>query len=88
MTTGQKVAVLIDALNNGSILYKEYEYDEKQFIFKSGSSYEIRGWCSALDNFQQVLFEITQKPDKWKIFPNFNMNVDEHPFPWSTIGKK
>lgn len=84
MTRGEKIAILIDALDNGSILYYETQFGEKEFLFRSGNSYERKGWASALGNVQLKMMDIIENPDEWSIFPNFNMDVDEYPYPWST----
>lgn len=84
---GQKIGELIDALDNGNILYKEYEVGEKQFVFKTGNPFQIeaKGWCSAYGvHHNNKIVEVIEEPDNWKIFPNFNMNTDDYPFPWSS----
>lgn len=82
-TKGDKVAKLIDALDNGNILIKEFT-GEKQFLIKSDNSYEVKGWASALVSAQDCLFEITQYPERWEVFPDFNMNERDYPYPWSS----
>ena len=87
-TRGEKVGELIDALDNGFILYREHghpEFDNKEFIFKSDVYYEMRGWGTAYGDVPDRIFQLTQDPDKWKIFPDFNMKVNDYPFPWSTL---
>ncbi len=86
-TRGKKVAELIDALDSGQILYREHGdpvFKNKEFLFKSGDFYEMKGWGTAYGNAKDRLFDVTQNPDEWKIFPNFNMNENEYPYPWST----
>ena len=83
-----KAAFLIDALaNNGSILYKEYEEGEKEFLFKAGNYYDIRGWGTAFGTVQDRLVDVVFNPNNWKVFPNFDMNKDEYPYPWSVRWK-
>lgn len=86
-TKGDKVAKLIDALDEGNILVKEIA-EEKQFLIKSENSYEVKGWASALVSARDCLFEITQYPEHWKIFPNFNINERGYPYPWSSKWKE
>ena len=87
-TVGQKVGEFIDALNAGHILYKQHGdpvWDNKEFIFKSGNYYEMKGWGTAYGTAKDRIFDIIQNPDDWQIFPNFNMNIDEYPYPWSVV---
>ena len=86
-TKGQKIGEHIDALDNGFILYKKHgddAFDNKEFIFKSRDDYEIRGWKTAYGGAISRINDIVKDPDKWLIFPNFNMNKDDYPFPWSS----
>jgi hypothetical protein len=90
-TRGQKIGELIDALDNGHILYKKHgndAFDNKEFLFKSGDYYEIRGWGTAYGTSADRLSEIVQDPDLWKIFPDFNMNTNNYPYPWSAAWEK
>jgi len=80
---GQSAGKLIDALNEGYILFKEYKDGEKQFLFYYSGIFETRGWCSALGTIDDRLVELIKEPGNWKIFPDFNMNTDVYPFPWS-----
>ncbi|MCK9544884.1 MAG: hypothetical protein M0R03_22955 [Novosphingobium sp.] len=89
-THGQKVGELIDAMNDGFILFKDHHddlFDTREYIFYNGISYELKGWASALGNPEERIMEIIKYPERWKIFPNFNMNKDDYPFPWSTKWK-
>jgi hypothetical protein len=88
MTRGEKVAVLLDALDNGSILYNETKFKEKEYLFKTEKSYEAKGWGSALGTVEQRILDIVANPEEWFIFENFNMKVDEYPYPWSTKYQK
>jgi len=86
-TRGEKVAELIDALDSGFILFREHghpEFKNKEFLVKFGDAYEMKGWGTAYGTAKDRLFDITQNPDEWKIFPNFNINVNNYPYPWST----
>ena len=72
-TTGQKVGELIDALDNGFILFREQgdpEFKNKEFLVKFGGQYEMKGRGTAYGSAKDRLFDITQNPDEWKIFPN------------------
>lgn len=89
-TRGQKVAELIDALDYGYVLYRQHglpEFDNKEFLFKSHDMYEIRGWGTAYGNAADRIFQLTENPDDWQMFPDFNMKRDEYPYPWSTAWK-
>lgn len=91
MTTGDKVAKLIDALDEGYILYKDHHDEDgetREYIFKSGNYYEMKGWSSALGDYKHRLVDMIENPDAWKVFPDFNMKTDDYPFPWSTKFKK
>lgn len=91
MTTGDKVAKLIDALDEGFILYKDHHDEDgetREFLFKERGYYESKGWASALGDVKDRILEITQNPDVWKIYPNFNMKTDDYPYPWSTKFQK
>jgi len=86
-TRGQKVGELIDALDNGFILFKEHGdpiWKNKEFLVKFGNYYEMKGWGTALGSVENRLYEIMENPDSWKIFPNFNIKVNDYPYPWST----
>lgn len=77
-------ANLFNALDSGHILYNENKRGEREFIFKSTSGYERKGWGSALGQTKDVIYDIVEHSGEWRIFPDFNMNTDEYPFPWST----
>jgi hypothetical protein len=86
-TAGQKVGELVDALNAGSILYKQHGdpvFENKEYLFKSGDYYDIRGWGTAFGDIKDRVFEVLHSPDNWNIFPDFNVNTDEYPYPWSS----
>jgi hypothetical protein len=87
-TKGQLAGGHLDALDNGFILYQEFENGEKKFMIASGNSYEIKGWGSALGTPDDHLLHMIRHPEEWKIFPNFNMSQDEYPYPWSSKWKK
>jgi hypothetical protein len=90
-TKGQRVAELLDALDNGFILYKQHGdqvFDNKEFLVKFGEYYEMKGWGTAYGTIKDRIFEITQNPEEWKIFPNFNIKVNDYPYPWSTMWSK
>jgi hypothetical protein len=86
-TRGQKVGELIDALDNGFILFKEHGdpiWKNKEFLVKFENYYEMKGWGTALGSVENRLYEIMENPDSWKIFPNFNIKVNDYPYPWSS----
>jgi len=91
-TKGQKIGKLLDALDDGFIITKDHQkhpedadlFPELEYMFKDGTYYELRGWASALGDVKDRLLDIIQNPDAWKIFPNFNINKDDYPYPWST----
>lgn len=91
MTRGEKISKLIDALDEGFVLFKDHKEGtflrqdpEFEYMFKSGNFYELKGWGSALGDFKDRLLDIIQNPDSWKIFPIINMNTHDYPYPWST----
>jgi len=82
-TRGSKIGILIDALDNGAILYRIID-NEKQFMFKMFDSYEIKGWGAALGDANNRIIELVANPDQWHIFESFNMQRNGYPYPWSS----
>jgi len=82
---------LIESLKTGSLLFKKHYEDNEciEYLFYWGAEqFEMKGWGTGLGTTHDRLVDIVFYPEEWDVFPDFNINEDEYPYPWSTAYKK
>jgi hypothetical protein len=82
---------LIEKLKIGSILFKKHYEDDTciEYLFSWKENWvEMKGWGTALGTAQDRIFDIFINPNNWNVFPNFNINENDYPYPWSIAYEK